>query len=323
VSVTVLLPVYNAGPPLRRAIESILGQDSPDFEFLIIDDRSSDGSPSIIREYAARDSRIRAVYHDSNLGLSTTLNEGLRLATYDLVARMDQDDESLPSRLRVQLEFMAAHSEVAVAGSFVYHMGARQRYDRLVTFPTESRDIQERLVRENALYHPSVIMRRDKILELGGYRDEFKNAEDYDLWLRASRRYELAMIPEPLLRYRFSVHGMTVGRKWEQLFFVYFAQAANADGAPQLEDARRIAERRLAETDRESFLIQSAQWMITEFGFLHLWRDAATLVWRLGEDFGPRATARVVRAVVSIWLDSALALHRLRLASLRRYLASP
>ena len=318
-TVTVLLPVYNAGPPLRQAIESILGQDHREFELLIIDDRSNDDSANVIREYAARDQRVRAVYHDRNLGLSTTLNEGLQLATHDLVARMDQDDESLPSRLRVQLEFMRAHPEVVVAGSFVYHMGATQRHDRLMTFPTDPREIRERLLRENTLYHPSVIMRRLEILELGGYRDEFKNAEDYDLWLRASKRYDLAVIPEPLLRYRFSVHGMTLGRKWEQLFFVYFAQVANEDAARTLDDARHLAEERLAATDRESFLAHTAQWMISEFGFLHLWRDAATLVVRLVRDVRPRVAARALRIVAGTWTQSALAVQRVRFASLRRY----
>jgi glycosyltransferase involved in cell wall biosynthesis len=323
VSVTVLLSVYNAGPPLRQAIESVLAQDIEDFEFLIIDDHSTDNSADVIREYAARDTRIRAVYHDENRGLSTSLNEGLRLAAHDLVARMDQDDECLPNRLRVQVEFMRAHPEVVVAGSFVFHMGASRRRDRLMRFPTDPGEIRERLLRENPLYHPSVIMRRREILALGGYRDEFKNAEDYDLWMRASKVHDIAVIPEPLLRYRFSVHGMTLGRKWEQLFFVYFAQAANERPQCSLEEAKQVAETRLAETDRDQFLTHTAQWMITEFGFLHMWRDAATLVTRLIRDVGPRAAARSLRIVLGTWLQSALALQRLRVASFRRYFASP
>ena len=103
---TVLLPVYNAGRPLFAAIQSILAQDDKEFEFLIIDDRSTDGSVRVIREFAARDHRIRAIYHVENRGLAATLNEGLELASSSLVVRMDQDDEALPHRIGTQVRFM-------------------------------------------------------------------------------------------------------------------------------------------------------------------------------------------------------------------------
>src|SRR5205823_4485662 len=124
VTCTVLLPVYNAGAPLRQAIESILTQQEKDFEFLIVDDKSSDESPRIIGEYAARDSRIRPIFHAENRGLASTLNEGLERASSDLVLRMDQDDEALPERLSTQVRFMRENPGVTVAGSFVYHMGS-------------------------------------------------------------------------------------------------------------------------------------------------------------------------------------------------------
>lgn len=300
-TVSVLLPVYNAGPALGRAIESILAQDEPDFELIVIDDGSTDGSRELIRKYAADDERVRPVLHERNIGLAPTLNEGLQLARTQLVARMDQDDEALPNRLRVQAAFMDRRPQVAVAGSWVYHMGAKRRFDRLVEFPTEPEQIRAQLPRENCLYHPSVIFRRDEILALGGYRPEFANAEDYDLWLRVSKVHDLAVIPEPLLRYRFSVHGMTLSRKWEQLYFVYLAQAANADDEVPLEEARRAAQEQLAETDRESFLIESAKGTMTELGVLRFWRDAATLGVRLVRDVGFRRAWRTITEVLHFW----------------------
>src|SRR5438128_244029 len=111
---SVLLPVYNAGSPLRAATESILAQDEPDFEFLIIDDCSSDRSAEVIGRYAARDRRIRAIFHSKNLGLAATLNEGLAEARAEFVVRMDQDDLALPNRLSTQLRFMRMRPEVAV-----------------------------------------------------------------------------------------------------------------------------------------------------------------------------------------------------------------
>jgi glycosyltransferase involved in cell wall biosynthesis len=252
--ISVLLPVYNAGLPLRSAIESILCQEYNEFEFLIIDDTSTDGSVEIIREYERQDSRIRAIFHSSNQGLATTLNEGLHIAGGSLVARMDQDDESLPNRLKVQCQFMTDHPEAVVAGSYVFHMGITRGKDRLVKLPTGPSQITEMLKNENCLYHPSVIIRRQEILHIGGYRREFKNAEDYDLWLRVSNRYQIANIPIPLIRYRFSVNGMTLSRKWEQLYYVILAQVAHENMDQSISVFENEACERLAKIDRSAFM---------------------------------------------------------------------
>lgn len=288
--VSVLLPVYNGGGELRQALDSILRQDLSEFELIVIDDASTDRSAQVIRRYAAADSRVRPVYHSRNAGLASTLNEGLETARGELVARMDQDDESLPNRLRVQASFLDAHPEVVVAGSFVYHMGARTDRDRLVRFPTESEEIKRTLQRENCIYHPSVMFRRRQILELGGYRPQFKNAEDYDLWLRVSKRFELANIPEPLLRYRFSVGGMTLSRKWEQLYYVYLAQAAA--GTKPFGEAERIAAARIAQTNRSDFFTNVASSLVIELIALRLWKDAARVGWRFAKEMGVSRSAR-------------------------------
>ena len=263
VKVSVLLPVYNGGATLFQAITSILSQDMSEFELIIIDDCSSDNSASIISQYADKDSRINPIFHEVNIGLARTLNEGLNLAKSNFVARMDQDDESLPLRLRIQLDYMLRHPDFAVVGSYVYHMGAKQELDRLVELPSDAEQIKQTLLQYNCIYHPSVMMRRNKILELGGYKAEFKNAEDYDLWLRVSEVHPLANIPEPLLRYRFSVTGMTLSRKWEQLFYVYLAQAAHEE-EKDFEFICKIAKERLEKTDKKNFLTQVATGTVTE-----------------------------------------------------------
>lgn len=252
--ISFLLPVYNAGSPLGPAIESILAQEFDEFELLIIDDASTDRSTEIIQEYAEQNPRIRAMYHKSNQGLARTLNEGLNIAEADLVVRMDQDDESLPNRAKVQFDFMTDHPAVVVAGSHVFHMGVTRSKDRLVELPTSHAQITEVLKKENCLYHPSVIMRREEILHIGGYRREFKNAEDYDLWLRVSRNYQIANIPSPLLRYRFSIDGMTLSRKWEQLYYVMLAQVAHEDPDKPISTHEKAAEERLEKINRSTFL---------------------------------------------------------------------
>jgi glycosyltransferase involved in cell wall biosynthesis len=297
VKASVILPVYNAARTLPRAIESILAQDVGDFELITIDDCSSDGSRVLIEQYAAADDRIRTIFHPENVGLPGTLNEALQAARGEYVVRMDADDESLPHRLSVQLDFMERHPRVAVAGSSVYHMGSRPEFDHLIELPTGPARVREMLRVENCIYHPSVIMRRAEVVELGGYRPGFQNAEDYDLWLRVAKLHELDNIAEPLLRYRFSVGGQTLARKWEQLFYFLLAQAANQDHASSFSEARRDAADALAKVNRRQFMSQTGRAAADELVRLHLWRDAYVVGWRLWSEAGPRpalaAAARV------------------------------
>src|SRR6185436_1700471 len=125
--VCVLMSVHNARKTLAQTVDSILNQTLRDFEFLIIDDASTDGSREMLQRYAAKDSRIRLVRHDQNAGLTQRLNEGCRLTECALIARMDADDEALPERLAVQCKFMDTHPDVALAGTFIYAMGSRMK----------------------------------------------------------------------------------------------------------------------------------------------------------------------------------------------------
>lgn len=302
-SITVLLPVYNGARTLSQAVDSVLRQDYEDFELLVIDDASTDGSSDLVRGYAGRDPRVTALVHERNVGLARTLNEGLERARYDFVARLDQDDEALPNRLREQMSFLEANPGVAVAGSWVLHMGARPEHDRLVRLPTEPDEIAATLPHENCLYHPSVMLRRLEVLESGGYRGEFRNAEDYDLWLRLARVHELANIARPLIRYRFSVDGMTLGRKWEQLYYVHLAQAAASDPDLPFDLVEERAREALAAVDRSRFLSDVAFGTVRELVALRLWRDAVAVARRFEEEIGVRASvsllAQIARARVT------------------------
>ena len=274
-------------------MESILRQDEPDFELIVIDDHSSDSSAQVIREYMKEDSRIRGIFHDRNMGLASTLNQGLDEAWAKLVVRMDQDDEALPHRIGTLVTYMQSHSETVVAGSYVYHMGRTPQHDRLVKLPTEHEDIVRALPAGNCMYHPSVILRREQILKLGGYRPAFKNAEDYDLWLRVGRVYRLANIPIPLLRYRFSTAGMTLGKKWQQMLYVQMAIVAFRDPSLSGEKLLVSAEEALAKIDREQFLCVVAQGTIEELCRLHLWRDALKVLHLFSKQLGFRRSVHL------------------------------
>ncbi len=200
---TVLMPVYNGERYLKEAIESILGQTFSDFEFLIIDDGSRDGTSALVRAYG--DERIRLVENGRNLGLIRTLNVGLQLARGRYVARMDADDVSLPQRLELQLRYLQKNPHVSVVGTH-YRM-IDENGLVLSTRKPESRDflISFRMYVEayNPACHPAVMFRTEEIRAQGGYDAGFPNAEDAALWFRLnSLGMRFATIPRILVLYR-------------------------------------------------------------------------------------------------------------------------
>ncbi len=178
-------------------------------------------------------------------------------------------------------------------------MGARPEYDRLVELPATPREVGGTLYRENCLYHPSVALRRSVVLAAGGYRSEFKNAEDYELWLRLSREHDLANVPEPLLRYRFSLGGMTLSRKWEQLYYVHLAQAMHSHADISLEEADVLARASLDDVNRRWFMTQVARGTVSELVALRHWEDAFRLSLSFGREIGLPSSAMLLTLVAS------------------------
>ena len=200
--ISVLMSVYNAERYVAEAVQSILTQTEPRFEFLIVNDGSHDASGSILDRYAAQDNRIRVI-HQPNRGLIASLNLLLAEARAPVVARMDSDDVSRPERFAAQLAEMTAHPDIAVLGTNTDELDADGAFFPCSDFHPEYPDqIRERLIVASAMCHPSVMMRRDIIRALGGYRAAFRHCEDYDLWLRVSEQYDLKNLPERLFLYR-------------------------------------------------------------------------------------------------------------------------
>ena len=207
-AISVILPVYNAEAYVREAVESILAQNFTDFELIAINDGSTDGSGAILRELAARDTRIMLVERP-NGGLVLALNDGIESARADLIARMDADDVAMPERFALQYARMVEEPELAVLGSFIRVMNKAGNIIRLGEYPLTPKAAACCLERGCPVIHPAVMMRRDAVLEAGGYRKAFPHAEDYDLWLRMSDLgYAIANLPQLLLNYR--EHGANV-----------------------------------------------------------------------------------------------------------------
>lgn len=194
--VTVLMPVYNAEAFLRDAVESILQQTFTDFEFLIIDDGSSDNSVAIIQSYT--DPRIRFIQNEKNLGISATLNRGLEVAACELVTRMDADDISHPTRLQQQFDFFETHKDVALLSTQAREISETGDVMRIEKWRRPF--FYYNLTFECWIYHPTVMYRRSAVLDVGGYSTPY--SEDYDLWWQLSRKFKMDHLPEVLVDYR-------------------------------------------------------------------------------------------------------------------------
>ena len=207
--VTVLMPVHNGAAYLRASVDSILRQSFADFEFLIVDDCSTDDSPAIVQSYA--DPRIRLVRAHERLRICHALNLGLEQAAGQFIARMDADDISHPRRLEKQVAYMTLHSDVALCGTWVRRFGtADPAY--VDTRPADFESIRAYALFNNPMFHSTVMLRHETLEKHQlRYAEEFRNAEDYDLWTRLFGFGRAANLPAALLDYRVHPGSVTVG----------------------------------------------------------------------------------------------------------------
>jgi len=201
-AVSVVMSVYNASTQVMEAVESVRRQSFKDWEFLIIDDGSTDGTLDVLRQAARLEPRIRLVRNPHRSGLASALNTGWRIARSDLIARMDADDICLGHRLAVQVEYMRCHPEIDVLGTAVEVLDHAGRVVGLAHRPERHEELVAKLFKENPFIHPTVIIRRRLLEELGGYDESLRRAQDFDLWLRAHRRFRFHNLRDVALQYR-------------------------------------------------------------------------------------------------------------------------
>ena len=215
--ISVVMSVYNGASHLRESVDSILAQTFTDFEFIIIDDASTDESSAIINEYAAKDERIRVLTNDSNVGLAAALNNGLRVASGEYIARHDGDDVSLPDRLGVQFEYMESHPAVFLLGaaSIVIDEGGEET--AIYRYTTDEETLRRNLPCENQVQHPSMMFRNDG---RHFYREKFRYAQDCDFLLRLLTEGKRIMnIPDVLIKHRMARAPLPSRRGAQQALF--------------------------------------------------------------------------------------------------------
>jgi glycosyltransferase involved in cell wall biosynthesis len=261
---SVLMPVYNGEKYIHEAIDSILSQTFADFEFVIIDDASTDRSVDVIRSFG--DPRILFLQNDSNLGLIATLNRGLDTVSGEYVARMDQDDVSLPERFAKQVVFMDSNPKVAASGTWARDIDEGGRIIGRRPHVPVGRQMENDFWHPSPMIHPSVMIRLEHLGNVR-YNPEAIHAEDYDLWLSLKKKHQLDNLPEYLLLYRVhpesitrmnpqdqahSAHQILCRQTGLQISYEEFLELLGA--ARELNPIRRVLlTRRLAKTLRRPY----------------------------------------------------------------------
>lgn len=222
-ALSVVMPVRNGAAYLELSVQSVLEQTFADFEFIIIDDGSTDATPALLSALAEKDARIR-VLRTSGEGIVAALNLGFRAARGALIARMDADDIALPQRFAVQVVALRTMPRLVGLGGSAITIDSHGIETGRMTVPTDAHAAMEELLRRNCFLHPTMMLRRDAVLAAGLYRPACIYAEDYDLWLRLAERGEIANLQEPLIRFRLHAQQTSKTKRLMQRAATAFAR---------------------------------------------------------------------------------------------------
>ena len=201
-AVSIIMAAFNAEKTLDRAIESIHAQTFADWELIVVDDASTDATASILADWKRRDDRMIVVRNEVNKKQGGAANRGFALSRGNLIARMDSDDWSAPTRLEQQVKFLEAHPEIDILGTAATLVTPSGHDCGLRILAEDHRDLYRARFRGGSILNPTVIMRRQVIDTLGGYDEELPRGEDAEYWLRAFRAgFTFHNLCDPLLQY--------------------------------------------------------------------------------------------------------------------------
>ena len=198
--ISVIMAVYNGMPYVRQAVKSIIEQSYKNFEFIIVDDASTDETSNFLK--SLKDKRIKIINNSKNIGLAASLNEALKVASGQYIARMDADDISSSKRLETQLRYMEGHPQIALCGCWVDLINKDGKVIGEKKYPLKDQDIKNALKWYQPVVHPTFMAKNNFYKEMRGYNKLFDYAEDYELLVRAMKKYKFANISKKLLLWR-------------------------------------------------------------------------------------------------------------------------
>lgn len=299
------MSVFNGGDFLVPAVQSVLGQVFRDFEFIVVDDGSTDDSASVLEGF--HDSRIRVIRQE-NRGIAAALNRAIGLAQGEYIARQDADDISLPDRFAAQVRFLDEHPSVAVLGTAALLVDSQGRpFSRFATYVRHERLVKELQRGFCPLMHGSVMLRREAVVEAGGYDPRFERIQDVELWLRMSARYRLANLRDTLYLLRKHDGSITQDARID-LKVRAFAESGRLTTSIDPDDWLRFVEEfdrnfagsRWARAFAAEDLLRGAQIAMAQGAAWQGVRKAAGAIWlnpRLGIDLPRRLWHRAQRTL--------------------------
>jgi len=212
--ISMIMSVFNGEKYLREAMDSILNQTFTDFEFIIVNDGSTDNSLSIIRSYS--DKRIQVIDNGQNIGLTRSLNKAIKQARGEYIARQDADDISLPDRLEEQIKYFKKNPDVALLGTSISKIDSNGKIlgkTLAIAKPGQG------LLKQNQFNHGSTMFKSGVVRELGGYNELFKYCQDYELWLRMAKNYAVRNLPQILYKLRFHNEAVRFRKRDEAILY--------------------------------------------------------------------------------------------------------
>jgi glycosyltransferase involved in cell wall biosynthesis len=212
--ITIIIPTYNRADFLGQAVDSVLAQTYKNWELLIIDDASTDSTGSIVAAYAQKDSRIRSIKNETNLGISKTRNRGLHEARGTYIAMLDSDDIWLdPEKLAKQIAAFEKNPKLAIVGTWITQIDETGKTLRNIEFALSDADIRRTFVYYNSIVQSSVLFLKQAALDAGGYDETLATMEDTDLWLNIGTKYEIETLPICATGYRVHKNSITKNRR--------------------------------------------------------------------------------------------------------------
>jgi glycosyltransferase involved in cell wall biosynthesis len=220
-NVTILMCCYNAESTVALSISSVLKQSFNNFQFIIIDDASTDTTLEILQSFEKEDKRISIYSNDKNIGLTRSLNRGLKYCSGTYIARIDADDIWHKDKLAKQIKYLEAHPNCALLGTAYQRIDVNGAYLGEATIAVFNSDnlIRNTITKFNPFFHSSVVFKRDACLQLGGYDESYRYAQDYNLWVRFIAKYSVANLPQILAFQRITQDNISFKKERQQRWY--------------------------------------------------------------------------------------------------------